>query len=125
MKHLINISKYLVIAALLNSQSVSASLDIEVTGAGEHQIPISVVQFAGEDQLLQSISPIIAADLQRSGLFRLVDPKNKSPHELKDVDYSSWTEIDTLVIGNVVIKTVHRHIHCNFYQPKRISNLPQ
>jgi TolB protein len=113
MKHLINISKYLVIAALLNSQSVSASLDIEVTGAGEHQIPISVVQFAGEDQLLQSISPIIAADLQRSGLFRLVDPKNKSPHELKDVDYSSWTEIDTLVIGNVVIKT-NGHITVKF-----------
>jgi len=24
-----------------------------------------------------------------------------------------------------IVFSVHRHIHCNFYQPKRISNLPQ
>ena len=50
-----------------------ADLTIEITGAGEHQIPIAVVPFAGEEKLTQGISSVVAADLQRSGLFRLVN----------------------------------------------------
>jgi TolB protein len=100
--------KFIFIIAILNSQSVRAALDIEVTGAGEHQIPISVVPFAGEDKLPLSISLIVAADLQRSGLFRLVDTKDKLPHELKEVVYDSWTGIDALTIGNVTLRSKGR-----------------
>ena len=83
--------------------SVRAALDIEITGAGEHQIPISVVAFAGEDTLTQKIGTVIANYLKRSGLFRLVDPAGKVPHEVRDVVYSDWAEADGLVIGSAVV----------------------
>jgi TolB protein len=77
-----------------------AALDIEITGAGEHQIPISVVAFAGEDKLTQKIGTVIANDLKRSGLFRLIDAAGKAPHEMRDVVYSEWAEADALAIGS-------------------------
>ena len=46
-----------------------AILDIEVTGAGEHQTPVSIAPFAGEDSLDQRITEIVANDLKRS--FRI------------------------------------------------------
>ena len=78
-----------------------AALDIEITGAGEHQIPIAIVPFAGEEKLAQSISGIVSADLARSGLFRLVDPAGKAPHEPREVVYADWAGVDALSIGSV------------------------
>jgi len=82
---------------------VRATLDIEITGAGEHQIPISIVPFAGEESLTQKISTVIANDLKRSGLFRLVEPAGKAPHEMGDVKYGDWAEVDALTIGSAVV----------------------
>jgi len=85
------------------SLPVQAALDIEITGAGEHQIPISVVAFAGEETLTQKIGSVIANDLKRSGLFRLIDPAGKSPHEMREVVYSEWAEADALAIGSAAV----------------------
>lgn len=82
---------------------VHAALDIEITGAGEHQIPISIVPFAGEEKLTQQISAVIANDLKRSGLFRLIDPAGKAPHEIRDVTYADWAEADGLTIGSATV----------------------
>jgi len=82
---------------------VQAALDIEITGAGEHQIPISIVPFAGEERLTQQISAVIANDLKRSGLFRLIDPAGKAPHEIRDVVYADWAEADGLTIGSATV----------------------
>lgn len=84
------------------SSPVSAALDIEIVGAGEHQIPVSIVPFRGEGKLTQSISSVIAADLARSGLFRLIDPAGRLPHEPGEVVYADWPGVDALVIGSVV-----------------------
>jgi len=78
-----------------------AELTIEITGAGEHQIPIAVVPFAGDEKLAQSISGVVAADLQRSGLFRLVNPGGKAPHQPNEVVYADWAGTDALAIGTV------------------------
>ena len=78
-----------------------AALTIEIMGAGEHQIPIAIVPFAGEEKFSQSISQIVAADLARSGLFRLVESAGKKPHEPSEVDYADWEGIDALAIGSV------------------------
>jgi TolB protein len=83
----------------------SATLDIEVIGSGAHQIPISIIPFAGEEKFSQSLSLIVASDLERSGLFKIVDAKDKSPRELKEVDYSLWTGTDALLIGKAVLKS--------------------
>jgi TolB protein len=79
-----------------------AALTIEITGAGEHQIPIAIVPFAGEDKLQQSITDVVKSDLARTGLFKLVDPAGKAPHEPGDVVYADWPGVDALAIGNVL-----------------------
>lgn len=78
-----------------------AALNIEIIGAGEHQIPVAIVPFAGEGKFAQSISSVIAADLVRSGLFRLVDPAGKAPHEPREVVYADWAGTDALAIGSI------------------------
>jgi TolB protein len=96
------------IGVLLLAQTtlVSAVLDIEIIGAGEHQIPVAIVPFAGDSKLAQAINEVVVGDLQRSGLFRLVDPAGKSPHELSEVSYPDWQVrgADALAIGAVTLQ---------------------
>lgn len=76
-----------------------AVLDIEVTGAGEHQVPVAIVPFAGEELLDQRISDIVAHDLLRTGLFKLNNQTNRAPHDTKDVNYADWNKVEALTIG--------------------------
>ena len=78
-----------------------AALNIEISGAGANQIPIVVVPFEGDQKIAQSIAEVVSADLQRSGLFRLVDAAGKTPHKLQDVEYAQWAGVDALTIGSV------------------------
>ncbi len=83
--------------------SARAELTIEITGAGEHQIPISLVRFAGEEKVAgQTISSVVSNDLMRTGLFKLIDPAGKAPREPSDVKYDEWPGVDALVIGRVL-----------------------
>jgi TolB protein len=79
-----------------------ATLNIEIFGGGATQIPIAIVPFAAEEKLSQSITPVVVADLQRSGLFRLVDPAGLRPHEPVEVSYPDWVNrgAGALVIGS-------------------------
>ena len=83
-----------------------AALTIEIVGSGANQIPISVVPFAGENALPQGITAVIAADLQRSGLFKMIDPAGvkPEPHEPVEVNYPDWRTrgADALAIGSVL-----------------------
>ena len=82
--------------------NVQAALEIEITGTGEHQTPISVVDFAGEERLDgQAISSVISNDLFRTGLFKLTDPAGRVPHEPADIRYGDWVGVEALVIGSV------------------------
>jgi len=99
--------KLLVGAAwLLLAPLAHAALTIEIVGSGANQIPISVVPFAGENALPQGITAVIAADLQRSGLFMIVDPAGvrPEPHELAEVNYPDWRTrgADALAIGSAL-----------------------
>jgi TolB protein len=80
-----------------------AAMEIEIIGAGEHQIPVAIVPLGGDDKLAQTINTVVTGDLLRSGLFRLVDSAGKSPHELAEVGYPDWQArgADALVIGTV------------------------
>ena len=89
------------IVFLCGTLPAHAALTIEIMGAGENQIPIAIVPFAGEEKLAQSISEIVAADLARSGMFRLVDAAGKMPHEPSEVVYADWAGLDALLIGHV------------------------
>ncbi|HEU0234783.1 MAG TPA: Tol-Pal system beta propeller repeat protein TolB [Gallionella sp.] len=88
---------------LAQASMAGAVLSIEIIGAGEHQIPVAIVPFGGDDKLAQSINEVVTGDLQRSGLFRLVDPTGKSPHEPGEVSYPDWQVrgAEALAIGMV------------------------
>jgi TolB protein len=100
---------------LAQASMACAALSIEIIGAGEHQIPVAIVPFGGDANLAQSINAVIVGDLQRSGLFRLIDPLGKSPHHLADVSYPDWQVrgADALVIGSVALQPNGR-IEANF-----------
>ena len=88
---------------LAQASMANAVLSNEIIGAGEHQIPVSIVPFGGDGKLAQIINEVVTGDLLRSGLFRLVDPAGKSPHEFAEVSYPDWQVrgADALAIGTV------------------------
>ena len=88
---------------LAQASMASAVLTIEIIGAGEHQIPVAIVPFGGDEQIAQSINDVVTGDLRRSGLFRLVDPSGKSPHVPAEVSYPDWEVrgAEALAIGTV------------------------
>jgi len=91
---------------LAQASMAHAALSIEIIGAGEHQIPVALVPFGGDEKLAQAINEVVAGDLQRSGLFRLVDPTGKSPHEPSEVSYPDWQVrgAEALSIGTVAVQ---------------------
>ncbi|MDR2195484.1 MAG: Tol-Pal system beta propeller repeat protein TolB [Gallionellaceae bacterium] len=100
--------RYCLILALCAAWPARAALNIEIIGAGANQIPIALVPLAGEPELAKSIRDVVAADLTRSGLFRVVDPAGKTPHEPREVTYSDWIGVDALAIGSVDTQTAGR-----------------
>jgi TolB protein len=93
----------LLLLLLLAAPLSQAALTIEIIGGGATQIPIAIVPFKNESGLQQPLTPVIGADLQRSGLFRLVANGGANPSEPTEVSYPDWTNrgAEALVIGSV------------------------
>jgi TolB protein len=91
---------------LLAPAPLRAALTIDIVGSGERQIPVAIAPLAGETALPYRISEIVAADLTRSGLFRMVDPGGITPmpQEPGEVRYPDWSArgAEALVIGSIV-----------------------
>lgn len=94
----------LLLGLLLLARSASAQLSIEITGGGANQIPIAILQFAGESILPGSVSDIVEADLQRSGRFRTLysGGVTPAPSEPSQVNFADWKSrlADAIVIGS-------------------------
>ena len=58
---------------LLAIPAAHAQLRLEIIGGGASQYPIALVQLKGEEALPQKVTEIVAADLDRSGLFKMID----------------------------------------------------
>jgi TolB protein len=100
----------------LMSVCAHAQLNIEIFGGGASRIPIAIVPFAEENKLQQSITPVIGADLQRTGLFKLVDPAGLSPHAPVEVVYADWVNpgANALVIGRVIVSLPGDQVEIQF-----------
>ena len=86
---------------LLAGACANAQLKIEIAGVGSNQIPIAVAAFADESVAPAQVSAIIKADLERSGVFKVIDAGTMSENE--PVSYSQWKSrgADALVVGSV------------------------
>ncbi|MBI4189074.1 MAG: Tol-Pal system protein TolB [Betaproteobacteria bacterium] len=90
---------------LLLAPAAFAQLKIEIIGGGANQVPIAIAPFKAEETLPQQVTGIVAADLHRSGLFRIVDSGGLTPipAEPAEVEYPVWSArgAEALVIGTV------------------------
>ena len=95
----------LLLGSLLLSLAAGAQLTIDITTSGGRQIPIAVMPMRGEGGQAQSVSEVVAADLGRTGLFRLVNTVGISPTptEPSQVNFADWTarSAEALVIGKI------------------------
>ncbi len=82
-----------------------AQLTIDVTTSAGRQIPIAVVEFRGEANAPQNLTPIIINNLARTGLFRLVTTGALSqlPTEPSEVNFVDWSSrmTEALLIGGI------------------------
>lgn len=93
---------------LLWSMVAHAILDVQITQGIEGEIPIAVVPFAwtGPGQgPAEDVGRIIAADLQRTGRFKLIDEKDflERPKHGGEVRFDNWRVLgaENLVVGRV------------------------
>ncbi|MPZ43943.1 MAG: Tol-Pal system protein TolB [Betaproteobacteria bacterium] len=96
---------YGLLLCLLTLQPAMAALTIEIVGSGERQMPIAIAPLAGEGTLPHNISEVVAADLTRSGLFRVIDAGGITPMPVEpgDIRYPDWSSrgAESIVIGAV------------------------
>jgi TolB protein len=84
-----------------------ADLRVDITSGKTEPLPIAIPNFVGgEAQAGQDIAGVVTADLDRSGLFRPLDPKSfvqKIANINVSPDYGSWRPIgaQALVVGQV------------------------
>ena len=91
------------LAAALLAPAAHAQLRIEITGVGSNQFPVAVASFARDGQIPEQVDAVIRANLQRSGLFRLVDPGSAPIAENTAVNHGEWKQrgADALVVGSI------------------------
>jgi TolB protein len=95
----------LLCAASLLALGARAQLTIDITTSGARQLPIAVLPMAGESAQPQSVSEVVGADLQRTGLFRLVNVAGVTPVPVdpSEVNFPDWSSrnAEALVIGKI------------------------
>jgi TolB protein len=78
-----------------------AQFRVEISGVGATQIPIVLGRFRDEDRQPQSISAIVRADLERSGIFKIVDgPAPSDENGLPDYNTLRGRGADWVVAGS-------------------------
>ena len=90
-------------ALALLATSASAQLSIEITGAGANRIPVAIADFGGEAGLSRALTSVIRADLERSGLFKMVDTTGTAMTENTAPVYGDWRNrgADALAAGSL------------------------
>ena len=88
---------------LLTVGFAQAQLSIEITGAGANRIPVSIVDFPGDSASARIITSTVRADLERSGLFKLVDHNNLAFDENAAINHADWKSrgADALAAGSI------------------------
>jgi TolB protein len=95
--------RHLLVSTLAAAASPMAlgQFRVEVSGVGATRIPMGLGRFRGEDVTGQTIGAIVRADLERSGLFRIVEPAGVMD-EVARPDMGEWRTkgADALAAGS-------------------------
>ncbi len=83
--------------------SAHAELTIEITGAGANRIPVAIADFGGESGAARAVSSVVRGDLERSGLFRMVDTTGVAMTETTQPAFADWKNrgADALAAGSI------------------------
>jgi TolB protein len=95
--------RHLLVCAAFAATAAHAQLSIEITGAGANRLPVAVADFAGERIVSQALTSVVRNDLERSGLFKLVDTAGSNLTDTTTPAYADWKSrgADALTVGNV------------------------
>ena len=92
------------LATMLGAGPALADITVDVNQAAVQPLPIAISPFGGEAQGAQ-ISAVVSADLERSGLFRPLDPASfrQQPEVNVVPTFDAWKAISAqaLLVGNV------------------------
>ena len=102
--------RYLVLFAALAAlwtAPAHAALQVDVTQGNAQPLPIAIPDFVGDPATGANVAGVVRADLERSGLFRPLDPRGFAEHitNINTVpNYASWRAITAqgLVTGQVI-----------------------
>lgn len=80
-----------------------AQLTVEISGSGNERIPVAIAVFGGENVLPKPISDVVRSDLERSGMFRVIDAGNQPLADIARPNWAAWREkgADVLLAGTV------------------------
>ena len=89
--------------ALLSIFPARAELTFEISGAGANRIPIAIADFGGDFASARALTGIVRGDLERSGVFRMVDTSGVSMIETTTPVFDDWRNrgADALAVGSV------------------------
>jgi len=89
--------------ALLSATVAHAQLSIEITGAGANRIPVAISDFLGDGVASRIVTATVRSDLERSGLFRLVDTTGAALDENSPINHADWRSkgADVLAAGSL------------------------
>ena len=104
----------IVLGALLLAgcaSSATAQLSVEITGAGANRIPLAVSGFEGERIVSQALVSVVRADLERSGMFRMIEAGSAPLGETAAISFGDWRGkgADALVVGSVLPQAEGRY----------------
>ncbi|MBL8398440.1 MAG: Tol-Pal system protein TolB [Candidatus Accumulibacter sp.] len=83
--------------------SAFAELNIEITVPGSNRIPVAIADFGGDTASARIVTSVIRADLERSGLIKIVDPGGTTMTETTPPSYGEWKSrgADALAAGSI------------------------
>ena len=80
-----------------------AQLSIEVTGAGANRIPVTIADFGGDPGMSRAVTSVIRSDLERSGLFKMIEQAQPGLTEPSTIDFAGARSrgADAIAAGSV------------------------
>jgi TolB protein len=104
------------------------TLNITVTGTGDRLFPVIVPVFQNEGNLPNSVSEVVRANLERSGLFKLINisPMTLPESQVPDLAALAGRGADFALAATVVASSDGRHeIHFRLFDTTRAGSKPE